>query len=144
MDPSDDRVPAPPMSGAVWRLTRKVLPQRLGSLLRALELAPIEGWGFGAPDVARVEAYWELLEDDSTAHGFVLALRDGRRLYLQYIVAYEGDNVDEDVQTLPMHDERYPAIEGGGIVWDDDVEDLTKLLAEEGGTCPSCHPGTRT
>ncbi len=130
MDPSDDTVPSPPKSWAALRLMTNALPWRLRSLLRARELAATEGWGFVAPDVARVESYWELLEDDSVAHGFVLALRDGRRLYLQYIAAYEGNDVDEDVQTLPMHEERYPLLEGGDMVWDDDVEDLTRLLTD--------------
>ena len=90
MDASDDSVPSPPTSWAVVRLTCNVLPPRLRSLLRALELAEAEGWGFGPVDVAQVEAYWEMLEDDSTAHGFVLTLHKGRRLYLQYIAAYKS------------------------------------------------------
>jgi hypothetical protein len=130
MDANDDSVPSPPTSWAVIRLTCNILPPRLRSLLRALELADVEGWGFGPADVARVEAYWEMLEDDSTAHGFVLTLREGRRLYLQYIAGYEGDDADEDVQTLPMDGERYPPIEGGSIGWNDDAEDLTRLLAD--------------
>jgi hypothetical protein len=130
MDASDDSVPLPPTTWAALLLTTNALPARLRSLLRALKLAVIEGWGFGPLDVARVEAYWEMLEDDSIAHGFVLTLREGRRLYLQYIAAYEGDDVDEDVQTLQMDKERYPPIEGGGIVWEDDAEDLTRLLVD--------------
>ena len=69
-----------------------------------------------------------MLEDDSTAHGFVLALRDGRRCYLQYIAVYEDDDVTEEVQTLPMDDERYPSFNVGGIDWDDEVGDLNRLL----------------
>jgi hypothetical protein len=130
MDASDDSVPLPPTIWTAWRLTANILPARLRSLLRALELAATEGWGFGPRDVARVEAYWEMLEDDSIAHGFVLTLRAGRRIYLQYIAAYEGDDVDEDVQTLPMRDERYPLIDGGGICWEGDTEDLTRLLVD--------------
>ena len=129
MDPSDD-APSPATSRPAVRLAINLFPPRLRSLLRALELAAADGWGYGAPDVGRVEAYWELLDDDSIAHGFVLALRDGRRLYLQYVAAYEGDDVEEDVQTLPMRDERYPPIEGGGIAWDDGAGDLTALLTD--------------
>jgi hypothetical protein len=120
----------PPTPWTAWRLTANVLPARLRSLLRALELAATEEWGFGPRDVARVEAYWEMLEDNSIAHGFVLTLRTDQRVYLQYIAAYEGDDVDEDVQTLPMRDERYPPIGGGGIAWEDDTDDITRLLVD--------------
>jgi hypothetical protein len=102
----------PPTPWTAWRLTANVLPARLRSLPRALELAATEEWGFGRRDVARVEANWEMLEDHSIAHGFVLTRRTDQRVYLQYIAAYEGDDVDEDVQTLPMRDERYPPIGG--------------------------------
>jgi len=103
---------------------------RLRSLLRGLDLASIMGLGFGSLDLARVEASWEMLDDESTAHGFVLLLRDGRRRYLQYIAAYQGDDTEEDVLTLPMADERYPRFNsGGGIAWEDDVDELNRLLA---------------
>jgi hypothetical protein len=132
MDQADDNAaPSPPMKLAALRLLWNPLSPSLRSLLRALDLAPIYGLGLGRLDVARVEASWEMLEDDSTAHGFVLTLRDGRRCYLQYIAAYQGDDVDEEVQTLPMEDERYPRFNSaGGIVWDDDTEDLTRLFVD--------------
>ena len=121
----DDAVPPPPLSLGAARLALNPLPLSLTSLLRALKLASLEGWGFGAIDVARVEASWELLDDSSTAHGFVLALRDGTRRYLQYVSTYDGEGGDEDVQTLLMGDERYPPLEGG-IDWNDDVGDLSR------------------
>jgi len=124
----DDAVPSPPLSLAAARLALNPLPLSVTSLLRALKLASLHGWGFGAVDVARVEASWEQLDDSSTAHGFVLALRDGTRRYLQYIATYDGDGGDEDVQTLPMGDERYPPIEGGSIDWNDEVGDLSRLF----------------
>lgn len=58
----------------------------------------------------------------------MLALRDGRRCYLQYIAVYENDGVTEDVQRLPMTDERYPSFNFGGIDWDDEVGNLNRLL----------------
>lgn len=126
---NDYAVPSPPKKLATLRLLSNPLAPNLGSLLRALELAPDFGLGLDRLDVARVEAQWEMLEDGSTAHGFVLALRDGRRCYLQYIAAYEDDEVTEEVETLPMGGERYPSFGGGGVVWDDEVEDLNRLLA---------------
>jgi hypothetical protein len=128
---NDDAVPVPPLSLSTLRMLWSPIGPRLHSLLRGLDLALLYDQGFGPLDVACVESSWEMLEDDSTAHGFVLTLRDGRRRYLQYIAVYRDDgDVDEEIQTLPMADERYPRFNNsGGIVWDDDVEDLTRLLA---------------
>jgi hypothetical protein len=126
---NDDANPSPPERLATRLFLANPLPPRLTSLLRALELAPIHGLGVDRLDVERVEALWEMLEVDSTAHGFVLARRDGRRCYLQYIAAYDEDDVTEDVLTLPMGGERYPRFNSsGGVVWDDEVEDLNRLL----------------
>jgi len=57
----DDAVPSPPFSLAAARLAWNPLPLSVMSLLRALKLASLNGWGFEAIDVARVEASWELL-----------------------------------------------------------------------------------
>ena len=74
---------------------------------------------------------WELLDLDSTSHGFVLALHDGRRCYLQYVMAPDGDDdISEDVALLPMKDERYPQLKGGELSWADDVERLNELLQD--------------
>jgi hypothetical protein len=127
---NDDANPSPPKRPTALLLSANPLPPSFKSLLRALELAPVSGLGLDRLDVERVESLWEMLEDDSTAHGFVLTRRDGRRCYLQYIAAYDEDDVTEDVLTLPMSDERYPRFnDNGGIVWDDEVDDLNRLLA---------------
>jgi len=96
----------------------------LDSLLRAVAFCAEEGWGLALIDIVRVEAIWEMLDAYSTSHGFVLSLTGGRRAYLQYI----SDNEAEDVQILPMADERYPALSGGGFKWSDDVGDLNRFL----------------
>jgi hypothetical protein len=54
----------------------------------------------------------------------VLALTGGRRAYLQYI----SDNDWEDVQLLPMSDERYPSLRESRIAWTDRVGDLNRFL----------------
>lgn len=127
---NDDANPSQPKRLTTLLLLANPLPPSFRSLLRALDLAPIYGLGLDRLDVERVEALWEMLEDDSTAHGFVLARRDGQRCYLQYIAAHDGDEVTEDVLTLPMNEERYPRFNNnGGIVWDDEVNDLNRLLA---------------
>lgn len=125
---NDNATPSPPMRLSTLLLLSSPLRPSLQSLLRALELAGTSDFGFDRLDVVGVESCWEMLDDDSTAHGFVLALRGGERRYLQYVAAYDGEGVDEEVETLPMANERYPSLEGGGIAWDDEVGHLNALL----------------
>jgi hypothetical protein len=117
---------------ARWKVTRlglDAVPPAHVSLMRGLDMAEDDGRGFGLLDVERAEAVWELLEGDSTAHGFVLVLRGGRRVYLQYVASYSDGEMDEEITTLSMGgDERYPPIQGGGIVWTDAVDRLNGLL----------------
>jgi hypothetical protein len=96
----------------------------LDSFLRAVAFCDAEGWNLDLLDIERVEAIWEVLDCDSTSHGFVLALTGGRRAYLQYI----SDNDWDDVQLLPMSDERYPSLGGSRIAWTDRVGDLNRFL----------------
>jgi hypothetical protein len=96
------------------------VPAAFTSLHRALTIAQAEGWGFGPLDVERVESVWETTDPDSMAHGFVLSMRSGRRRYLQYVVAHEGTKIEEEVEQLPMGEERYPDLKTGGGVWQDD------------------------
>src|ERR1700760_1095948 len=105
---NDETIPSPPKRLSTLLLLSNPLSPSLSSLLRGLELTAMEGLGLDRLDVARVESVWQMLEDDSTAHGFVLARRDSRRCYLQYIAVYDGDDTTEEVLTLPMNDERYP------------------------------------
>ena len=114
---------------AVARLGIKALPPVLVSLLRALDLASDEGWGFGALDVERIEATWEMLDDSSTAHGFVLSLRGGRRVYLQYVATYADGEMDEKSEIIELGDKLYPFPDGeGGVAWNNDVRELNSLL----------------
>ena len=120
-------------SNAAYRIalmTACPVPLAMSSLMRACGIAGAERGGPAMIDIARVESVWELIDDESTAHGFVLALRDDRRVYLQYVMTFdEEDGLTEDVQTLPMGAERYPDLEGGGVAWDDDsASELNGLL----------------
>jgi hypothetical protein len=130
--PKDTADLTPPISAAVSRVVLKALvPPALTSLHRALFLSTAYHWKLDLEDVERVESMWELLDLDSTSHGFVLALHDGRRFYLQYVMAPGGDDdVSEDVTLLPMKDERYPQLKGGELPWEDDVERLNELLQD--------------
>jgi hypothetical protein len=100
--------------------------QEVTYLRRALEIAEQDGLGVARADVQRVEAMWSVGDGDWTALGFVLQLYDGRKVYLDYDFDFAEDG--EAVEVQPMGEERYPAIEGGGIEWSDDVGELNQLL----------------
>jgi hypothetical protein len=105
-----------------------VIPTELAALMDAVESAGEEGSGFDLLDIERVEAFWQMLDAFATAHGFVLSLRGGSRVYLQYITASDDDKPVEEIEVLPMSGERYPDLRGGGIVWIDEVEELNRFL----------------
>ncbi len=63
-----------------------------------------------------------------TAHGFVFALGDGRRVYIHRVASFPEDGGDGDFCILPMADERYPILNGGDFKWTDDVADLNSFL----------------
>jgi hypothetical protein len=96
----------------------------LQSLIRAVELGAEERWELALIDIERVEAVWETIDAFSIAHGFVLALNGGRRAYLQYV----SDEEAEDVEILPMGDERFPTLGSGGFKWTDAVGDMNRFL----------------
>jgi hypothetical protein len=131
-EPKDNRNLASPTSRRVAQmLMGGLVPPALTSLRRALGISAAYDWRLDVEEIERVESMWELLDLDSTSHGFVLALEDGRRCYLQYVMAPGNDgDIVEDVETLPMGDERYPDLKGGGICWDDDVKELNQLLED--------------
>ena len=39
-----------------------------------------------------------------------------------------SEEENEELQILPMQDERYPQLDGGGIKWSDKVADLNRFL----------------
>jgi len=96
----------------------------LQSLVRAVDLADKESWELSLADIVRVEALWEMLDSHSISHGFVLTLTGSRRAYLQYV----SDEEAEEVEILPMGEERFPILVGSGFDWTDDVGDLNRFL----------------
>lgn len=121
-----------PTDRAMWRVLMKAsIPPALTSLHRALDISAAHNWRIDLGDIERVEAVWELLDLDSSSHGFVLSLRSGRRCYLQYVMAPgDTDEPVEEVEFLPMDNERYPDLRGGDLLWDDDVHELNLLLKD--------------
>jgi hypothetical protein len=105
-----------------------VIPTELAALLDAVESAAEEGSGFDLFDIEQVEAFWQILEPCSAAHGYVLTLRGGSRVYLQLLTATDDDRPIEEVEVLPMRHERYPDLKGAHIAWIDDVDELNRFL----------------
>jgi hypothetical protein len=112
----------PPLE--IW----SVVPTELNALMDAVESAGEEGSGFDLLDIERVEAFWQQIELHSTAHGFVLTLRDGTRVYVQYITATDDEKPVEDIVVLLLGGERYPDLRGTDLVWDDDTGELNRFL----------------
>lgn len=58
----------------------------LATFQRALKLGavPESGFGVSADDIALVESAWRNLDAVVSSYGWVLALKNGRRLHLQY------------------------------------------------------------
>ena len=103
---------------------------------RALEIAPARPSGFGRDEVERVEAAWEAIHGDWISCGYIVALRSGRRAYLQYDFGEhlrEDDSVElvEQVDLLPIAAERAPRLQGGGIKWTDEVQHINEHLSEQ-------------
>ncbi len=96
-------------------------------LVLALELGAEEGWDFELADIKRVEAMWGMLDGDATSFGFVVELRDGRRVYFDYD-NYSEDGFVERVTMQPMGAERYPRLDGTIPDWDDDLGELNRRL----------------
>jgi hypothetical protein len=130
--PTDRSDLSPLATKGMWR----VLMRSFGSTgpdLTASRSSPVSATQLAAGSAGhrpcRIDV--ELLDLDSTSHGFVLSLRTGGRTYLQYVTAPgANDEPVEDVEFLPMGRERYPDLRGGGIWWDDDVHELNLLLRD--------------
>ena len=127
MSQADDRQNLTPSIEKLRRdasISLAFMTPSLQSLIRAVELGADERWDLALIDIERVEAVWEMLDAFSTSHGFVLALTGGRRAYLQYV----SDEEAEEVEILPMGDERFPMLGSGGFEWTDHVGDLNRFL----------------
>jgi hypothetical protein len=68
-----------------------------------------------------------MLDGDATSYGFVVELRDGRRVYFDYD-NYSEDEFAERVTVQPMDAERYPRLDGSTPEWDDDLGELNRCL----------------
>lgn len=106
-------------------LARAELPE-VTYFLRALQVADELGFGVARTNVQRVERFWSMESGDWNALSFVLELRDGRRVSLDYFFDFSLNK--ETVEAAPMGAELYPAVDGAEIDWRDDTWELNRLL----------------
>ena len=100
-----------------------------------LDVLDADTHGFSRDDMERVERFWSFSEMDSSSAGFVVALRDGRYAYIDFL-HWHGFEQDEDFRItasflasgqalpLPQGPSPWPPSD-----WSDDTSDLDKLLA---------------
>lgn len=91
----------------------------LAAFLRALFLAGEVARGLDAHDIALVEAARSIPDTAVPSHGWVLALKDGRRVYVEYTLADSGGRLAEELETTDLRPEQtYPELEDDtGVVW---------------------------
>jgi hypothetical protein len=94
----------------------------------ALEVGADKGWDFQLADIRRVEAMWRLLDGDATSYGFIVELRDGRRVYFDYD-NYDQDGIVEHVTLQPMGDESYPKRDSSFPDWERASAPLNRRFA---------------
>jgi hypothetical protein len=101
----------------------QVRPPDLRAFLRALEVSG--GREDGSPgvdidDIALVESAWQIPDTVVSSYGWVLALGDGRRVYLEYTLDDSGpDAVNEELEMRELQpDETDPVFhDDAGVFW---------------------------
>ena len=76
-------------------------PLDLQQFLEAAEAAVDDENGFDLDDVLAVEEAWELEDDESVMHGYIVALRSGDRLYVEYRTV-PGDDDEAELTIMPL------------------------------------------
>lgn len=102
----------------------------LGHVLYTLD---VRSHGFAREDIAHIERFWAFGDLHSSAAGFVLALKDGRRAYaeLQHTHAYEQVE-DFRVDIVPLdgdEDPPQPARPLEPRVWSNETAHLDRVIA---------------
>jgi len=91
----------------------------LACFLRAAQLAPTMQSDFALAKVGRVEAAWQVDTLDDATFGWVVAIRDGRRFYLEYTMEDAEAGRPEEFQVSALPDGRtYPELDRApGVHW---------------------------
>ena len=103
----------------------------LGHVLHVLDA---DLHGFSRDDIERVESFWTFGDLHESAAGFVLALRDGRRAYVDFMHWHAFEQNEDfriEIEFL-QSDQPYPALSSPHLPpaeWSSDTGHLGKLLA---------------
>lgn len=99
-------------------MTEPIQPADVRAFLRALRLAE-EKLAVDIDGIALVEAAWEIADTIVSSNGWVLALDNGRRLYVEYMLDYSGDPLAEEIEVRTLlPGETYPALKNeAGVLW---------------------------
>lgn len=94
-------------------------PAAVTAFRRALELAGEITPGLDVDDITLVESAWEIPDTVVSSHGWVLVLKDGRRLYLEYTLDDTKPGGAEEFQLVELRSgEAYPVLENdAGVFW---------------------------
>ncbi len=101
----------------------------------ALDVLDADTHSFSRDDMEHVERFWSFSEMDSSSAGFVVALRDGRRAYIDFL-HWHGFEQDEDFRitaSFLASGQAFPLPQGPSpwppSDWSDDTSHLDRLLA---------------
>ena len=90
----------------------------LGYLREAIALSAATAHGFRLADVVFVPWAWQIIDGSRVSFGWVVRLRGGRRLYLQYEVDEAGRRVPQDLVVRPLDGgEEHPKLSDPGVHW---------------------------
>ena len=102
----------------------------LGHVLYMLDR---DSHGFARGDIARVERYWSFGDFHSSAAGFVLKLKDGRRAYAELKHSHAYEQVEDfRVDVIPLHEGEEPPTPVRPLeprLWSDATAHLDRCLA---------------
>lgn len=90
----------------------------LGYIREAIALSASTAHPFRLADVVFVPWAWQIIDGSRASFGWVVRLRGGRRLYLQYTVDEAGGRVPQDLVVRPLEPgEERPALSDPGVHW---------------------------
>ena len=90
----------------------------LTAFLRAIALSAELEPGIDVDEIALVEAAWQIPDTVVSSHGWILALRDGSRLYLEYTLDDSRPGAREEVALARLDAETvYPNLENDARVF---------------------------
>lgn len=92
----------------------------LGYLREAIALSASTAHSFCLADVVFVPGAWQIIDGSTVSFGWVIRLRGGRRLYLQYRVDEAGRRAPQYLVVRPLESgEEYPRLSDPGVHWFD-------------------------